>query len=292
MKKITIIRARILGCCMGVKKALDAVETLNDGRSKIYTLGPLIHNDQVLNLLKKKHVTSLSEKDLESDLPKNATIVIRAHGISPKMRQKINLKRLSVFDATCPHVLASQKKAGDFAREGRTIILIGDKNHAEILGIEGFAEENFTENGCACLVVQNQKEAQDLSFYPQKAALIAQTTISYSEFESVASFLKQKIADFRICNTICDATNKRQNALMDLKGVDGIIVIGGKNSANTKRLFISAQSICSNVIFIETKEEIPQDFFSFETIGITAGASTPEFIIEDVEKHLQSHGMY
>ncbi|MGL4982551.1 MAG: 4-hydroxy-3-methylbut-2-enyl diphosphate reductase [Treponemataceae bacterium] len=290
---MVVVKAKILGCCMGVKKALCAVEKAinslsNNNKSTIYTFGPLIHNNQVLASLEEKKVAILTEADLEKDISPESIVVIRAHGIPPKIMRKIQEKNVTVINATCPHVLISQKKAESFPLEGRTVILVGDKNHGEIVGIAGFAEKNGIAGENSCIVIQNEIEAHHLKIYPKKAALLAQTTISHQEFESVSSILKEKIADLVICNTICSATNDRQAALDDLRGVDAILVIGGKNSANTKRLFTSALNICKNVALIETKEEIPYEFFLYERIGITAGASTPDFIINEIEDCLLS----
>lgn len=292
-----ILRAKVLGYCMGVRRAMETAEEClskyND--KKVFTFGPLIHNKEALLPLEKKGLGIIEEKDIESIDEKNPPVVIiRAHGISPFILEKLRKKNCLIVDATCPLVVANQKKAASYAKEGYQVILAGDKNHGEVVGIAGFAEYEKTGS---CFLVENEADAirlvANLSENQRNGKLIflCQTTFSSKEFDKIATVLQNAKPDTVILKTICNATNQRQEALLDLcKQVDGVIVVGGKNSANTQRLYLSAKANCKNACHIENASEIPESFFKLEKIGITAGASTPDEVIEDVEKALENKG--
>ena len=292
-----ILRAKVLGYCMGVRRAMETAEEClskyND--KKVFTFGPLIHNKEALLPLEKKGLGIIEEKDIESIDEKNPPVVIiRAHGISPFVLEKLQKKNCLIVDATCPLVVANQKKAASYAKEGYQVILAGDKNHGEVVGIAGFAEYEKTGS---CFLVENEADAirlvANLSENQRNGKLIflCQTTFSSKEFDKIATVLQNAKPDTVILKTICNATNQRQEALLDLcKQVDGVIVVGGKNSANTQRLYLSAKANCKNACHIENASEIPESFFKLEKIGITAGASTPDEVIEDVEKALENKG--
>ena len=294
---MNILRAKVLGYCMGVRRAMETAEEClskyND--KKVFTFGPLIHNKEALLPLEKKGLGIIEEKDIESIDEKNPPVVIiRAHGISPFVLEKLQKKNCLIVDATCPLVVANQKKAASYAKEGYQVILAGDKNHGEVVGIAGFAEYEKTGS---CFLVENEADAirlvANLSENQRNGKLIflCQTTFSSKEFDKIATVLQNAKPDTVILKTICNATNQRQEALLDLcKQVDGVIVVGGKNSANTQRLYLSAKTNCKNACHIENASEIPELFFKLEKIGITAGASTPDEVIEDVEKALENKG--
>lgn len=291
-----ILRAKVLGYCMGVRRAMETAEEClskyND--KKVFTFGPLIHNKEALLPLEKKGLGIIEEKDIESIDEKNPPVVIiRAHGISPFVLEKLRKKNCLIVDATCPLVLANQKKAASYAKDGYQVILAGDKNHGEVVGIAGFAEYEKTGS---CFLVENEADAirlvANLSENQRngKWVLLCQTTFSSKEFDKIATVLQNAKPDTVILKTICNATNQRQEALLDLcKQVDGVIVVGGKNSANTQRLYLSAKANCKMACHIENASEIPESFFKLEKIGITAGASTPDEVIEDVEKRLKEN---
>jgi 4-hydroxy-3-methylbut-2-enyl diphosphate reductase len=199
--------------------------------------------------------------------------------VPPEIRVKLEQSGVRILDATCPRVVASQKKAAEFSAAGRTVIVAGDKAHGEVAGIAGFAAN--------CIIVENPEDAEELvrgKCCPQKAALIAQTTLNRSEFDAIAAVLQPVIADLQIYDTLCPAAIERQKALEDLCArVDGVLVIGGKNSANTRRLLLTATKLCRYAALIEAPDEIPGRFFSLEKVGIAAGASTPDEIIDEVE---------
>ncbi|MCR4939532.1 MAG: 4-hydroxy-3-methylbut-2-enyl diphosphate reductase [Treponemataceae bacterium] len=332
-----VIRASVLGFCMGVRRAVDmAKKSLEDfDDTVVYTYGPIIHNKNALKKLEEKKLLSINsdeeleavEKDAASALSsggKPPVVMIRAHGIPPETKLSIEKSGCVIVDATCPRVLANQKKAATYAGEGYTVIVAGDRNHGEVAALAGcvrfagaecilVADRNDAENvavPCAgratsdgkCpetgsqaagnIVIPGDKTSgapADCQKKEIKAVLIGQTTISRSEYDAVAAVLRRRIPGLLVLDTICPATMERQKALSDLcDQVDGVVVIGGKNSANTRRLFITAKELCSHVVHIESAEEIPQDFFQLKTVGIAAGASTPDDIIDEVEKVLKS----
>lgn len=278
-----IIRASVLGFCFGVRRAVELAEKAleeNSGNT-VYSLGPLIHNESALKALGEKGLKTVEETDI-SIIPDNSTVIIRAHGVAPSIITKLEDKNCKIIDATCPRVKASQKMVERYTHNNDFVILTGDKNHGEVIGIEGYAGKNFA-------VIQNMDEAEKFSIEnPDKTnvILLSQTTYSPKEFEKIEKLFQSKFKNLAVMNTICPATNERQNALLDLcSKVDGVLVIGGKNSANTKRLYQTAAANCKNAAHIQSAADIPEKFFHLSTIGITAGASTPDEIITLVEKH-------
>lgn len=280
---LRIIRADIMGYCMGVRRAVEAAEQalLDNPVRPVYTYGPLIHNPSALERLSRSGVVIIGTGN--TPIPEDfagASVVIRAHGIPPAERAELEKRHAHIVDATCPRVLSSQKRARDWFQKGYTVILAGDLDHGEITGIAGYAP--------GCIVLESRDAVERLEHYPEKAVLISQTTIKQSEYDAIAEVLSRKIPELAVFNTICPATLERQNALEALAGqVDGILVIGGKNSANTQRLYNTARGICEKAWHIERPEEIPGEAFSLSRIGITAGASTPDEVIDAVEQALQ-----
>lgn len=281
-----VIRASVLGFCFGVRRAVNLVENAleNSQGKQVYSLGPLIHNENALNELCKKGLQIINENELEK-IPFESVVVIRAHGVSPSVIQFLEEKKSIIIDATCPRVKASQKMVERYTKQNDFVILTGDKNHGEVIGIAGYAGKNFAQ-------IQNVLEATQFEFSEQNTnvILLSQTTFSPTEFLQIEQILKSKIKNITVMNTICPATNERQNALLELcKKVDGVLIIGGKNSANTKRLFETAKHNCEFVAHIQSLNEIPKKFYDFETVGITAGASTPDNIIEEIEKEIKNN---
>lgn len=285
-----IIRARVLGFCMGVRRAVDCAEHAlaenRDGKSAIYTLGPLIHNPSVLQELAKRGLQVLDAvQDDFSSLPPASVVIVRAHGTTPGVLAALERAQARVVDATCPRVHLSQRRAEEWAGKGFAVIIAGDKNHGEVTSLSGFAAKG---GGAGCVsVVQDSAEAERL-VVPAQAVLIAQTTFSPLEFERIADVLRRKNPSIVLLNSICPATMERQNALRELAGsVDAVLVIGGRNSANTRRLFETARALCPCCALIEDSTQIPPQFFGLQRLGITAGASTPDAVIDMVERVLR-----
>ena len=281
-----IIRASVLGFCFGVRRAVELAEkALSENKGKkVYSLGPLIHNENALAALAKKGLTAIDENNLES-IPDKSVVIIRAHGVAPCVTDALEKKGCRIIDATCPRVKASQKMVERYSNENDYVVLTGDRNHGEVIGIAGYAGENFSQ-------LQNYEEACSFTIAEaenKNVILLSQTTYSPKEFEKIENLFRAKFRNLAVMNTLCPATNERQQALLDLcSRVDGVLVIGGKNSANTKRLYQTAASNCKLAAHIQSAADIPQEFFNLKTIGITAGASTPDEIIEEVERKLEA----
>ena len=297
-----IIRANIIGFCAGVRRAVLAVEKAltENKKGNGYTLGPLIHNPAALKKLSEHNLKILDEKEIET-LQENDTVIIRAHGIPPEVDGKIRRKITNVVNATCPLVTKSQQRAAEYAGQGYVIFFAGDKNHGEVIGIEGYAKEGAEKAGKELnfILIRDEKElrseaeklvAKKVIQKDSKIVLLSQTTFSIQVFSRLEGELKSIFPQALVISSICPATHERQESLVDLcKEVEGVIVIGGRNSANTNRLFTTARKLCKHVVLIENPDEIkavPEDFFSLSSVGITAGASTPDYIIDAVERSL------
>ena len=281
-----IIRASVLGFCFGVRRAVELAEKAlseNPGK-KVYSLGPLIHNENALSALEEKGLHILEESDI-AELEEGSVVIIRAHGVAPSVTDALEKRGCKIIDATCPRVKASQKMVERYSSENDYVVLTGDKNHGEVIGIAGYAGENFSQ-------IQDYEEAERLNIKDgdnKNVILLSQTTYSPKEFEKIENLFKSKFHNLAVMNTICPATNERQQALLELcSQVEGVLVVGGKNSANTKRLYQTAAANCKIAAHIQSAADIPQEFFNLKTIGITAGASTPDEIIEDVERKLEA----
>jgi len=286
-----LIRSRVLGFCMGVKRAVELAVKEAESTGRVYTLGPLIHNPNVLGELEKRGVNVLQEmpQDIEGSL------VIRAHGISPKEERSLCGKGWRIIDATCPNVKKSQLKAAELASAGYCLFLAGEGVHAEIAGVLGYAENGFCENetsSCAVVVgnaSEAEKEAAKLFEKNSRAktALLGQTTFSQEEYFSIGEAIKKFFPNLEIVNSICAATTERQQALRELlEKSDAVIIAGGKDSANTRRLLAIAQESGKPCTLVEKPSDIPADFLKFETVGICAGASTPDSAVNEIELEL------
>jgi len=285
-----IIRARVLGMCMGVRRADElAREAARDaawtGR-RVYTYGPLIHNPQAVADLESLGVHVLDVKAIETgteELPdlKNAVVVIRAHGASREALSRMEELGARIVDATCPRVIKSQRLARRYEQQDWQVVLVGDPHHGEIEGILG-----HTTNA---LVVENPETALHLAkeLKDTPCALIAQTTIRQEDYDAVIEIFQAWVKTMTAEKTICPATQERQKALLDLCAqVDALLIVGGKNSENTKRLYASAVDCGKPAWHIETADELRAEMIPFQRIGITAGASTPDFIVDEIEKAL------
>ena len=300
-----VIRSRLLGFCMGVRRAVDmALSESSPGGCTIYTLGPLIHNPRVLEDLEKRGVKILGEGEFPS-ASENATVIIRAHGVPPLVEEELARRGTRVLDATCPHVKASQKKARSFAEKGYRIFLAGEKNHGEVTGIRGYVEAAAAPKGEAsagaapqgvCWIVGSPEEAakagSELSrLEPSaKTVLIGQTTISSAEYSAIAEQLRRNFPDMEILDTICGGAHAdRQEALRELCGkADAVIVAGGRESANTRRLLNLALELGKPAWLVEKPEDLPPEIANYRTVGLGAGASTPDSLIDEIEEALKT----
>jgi 4-hydroxy-3-methylbut-2-enyl diphosphate reductase len=275
---------------MGVRRADElareaARDAARTGR-RVYTYGPLIHNPQAVADLESLGVHVLDVKAIETgteELPdlKNAVVVIRAHGASREALSRMEELGARIVDATCPRVIKSQRLARRYEQQGWQVVLVGDPHHGEIEGILG-----HTTNA---LVVENPETALHLAkeLKDTPCALIAQTTIRQEDYDAVIEIFQAWVKTMTAEKTICPATQERQKALLDLCAqVDALLIVGGKNSENTKRLYASAVDCGKPAWHIETADELRAEMIPFQRIGITAGASTPDFIVDEIEKAL------
>ena len=304
-----VLRAKILGFCSGVRRAVDiawdeSFEHCSDepgsaepgsdedrpaDAGRVYTLGPLIHNPKVLKVLGERGIGILDN----NNIPRNAinsTVIIRAHGVSPDVEEKFSKQGMRILDATCPHVKESQNKALNYAKKRYKVFLAGEKEHGEITGIYGYAEAGATSS---CIVVGDPIEAEEMAaevfFEDQKAktVLIGQTTFSAAEYRAMEIGIRKFFPDLVVLNTICTATAKRQKALKDLcRKVDAVIIAGGKESSNTRRLLALAQKLGKPAWLVEAAEDLPPEIKRYNTVGISAGASAPDNLVDEIENAL------
>ena len=279
---IDVIIAEHSGFCFGVKRAVElAMTTPKTGAGNVYTWGKLIHNDHVVEDLRKKNIRPIDIKEIEV-LGEEDTVIIRSHGIGPDTYDKIKKTGASLVDATCPFVTNVQKKAKKYYDLGYQIILVGDASHPEVNGVNAWCKNSAIIT----------KDGSELTTLPAKVCVLSQTTQKLSNFEKTvktASKLSPEVLSF---NTICSATKERQKSAEELsKNVDAMIVIGGKQSSNSLKLYEICRGNCKNTVFVGDCTEIPETMFfdsKIKRIGITAGASTPDWIIADVMEQVKT----
>jgi 4-hydroxy-3-methylbut-2-enyl diphosphate reductase len=274
-----IVLAESLGFCMGVKRAVDmAYRALEKSNGlPVVTLGPLIHNTQEIDRLQRDGIRVADG----AMIPAESTVIIRAHGVAPQTYEDLKTRGVKIMDGTCPYVHYSQRKAVDLRDEGYTVVIVGDRDHPEIRGILGYI------NGQA-IVVKTIEEARALAPM-SRVGTIAQTTISPGKYRAVIEILREKSAEVKVCETICDATEENQKAVRELASeVEVLYVVGGRHSANSNKLVEAARENCPRTRLIETADEInPEELREVNRVGVSAGASTPDWMIQRVIKRLR-----
>ena len=271
--------AKTAGFCFGVKRAVEQVEEQLRQGKKVYTYGPIIHNEEVVRDFEQKGVSILNPED-EWESVEKGTIVIRSHGVTRAEQEKMTSYGFEVVDATCPFVKKIHKIAEEQSTAGRTVVIIGDEKHPEVMGIRGWAQGEV-------FIVDSAEKLQKMNL-PEDAKLciVAQTTFNYKKFQELVEILEKKRYDIIVLNTICNATQERQSEAAQLAAKsEAMIVIGGKQSSNTKKLYEIAKNACGNTYYIQKLDDLDlSQFKSFRCVGITAGASTPNNIIKEVQK--------
>lgn len=271
--------AKSAGFCFGVRRAVETVEKRIGGPKKVYTYGPIIHNEEVVKCLSERGVRILSEGETAKDA-KNSVIVIRSHGITKAEQESLLAQGFEIEDATCPFVKKIHKIVSDYSENGYKIIIFGDPNHPEVRGICGWAKQEV-------FVMNSAEDAEKLRFPENsKVCIVAQTTFNYKKFQELVEILEKKRYDRIVLNTICNATHERQAEAGELAAKsEAMIVIGGLQSSNTKKLVEIAKSKCENTYYIQKLDDLDlSQFKSFRCVGITAGASTPNTIIKEVQQ--------
>ncbi len=277
-----VLLADEFGFCFGVERAVDMVEEALAEGDTVRALGPLIHNEQEMNRLGKYGVTTISEP---VQIKRGETAVIRAHGVTPEVQRELEEKASKVVDATCPFVTRVQKLAARAAAENRHVIVVGNPDHPEMIGVKGYAPEH-------AFVISDVAEVADLPRL-NSPLVVSQTTIKLKTFLDMAEAIKGKTDDeVQVVNTICSATRDRQEAARALAGeVEVFYVIGGNHSSNSRKLVTVCQEQCEKSFLIETPLEInPADLRGVNKVGVTAGASTPKWLIDEVVERLESIG--
>ena len=281
--------AKTAGFCFGVQRAVDKVYELIDScPDRLFTLGPIIHNEEVVNDLEKKGVRVASEEELKT-LPEGSTVVIRSHGVGKKVYDQLEECGLSYVDVTCPFVLKIHRIVEKESKAGSHIVIIGDPDHPEVVGICGWCIGPYT-------VIRTKQDALD--FVPpegKNVCIVSQTTFNYNKFKDLVEILRKKRYDnnvlniLNILNTICNATEERQKEAKNIAGeVDTMLVVGGRHSSNTQKLFEICKKECGNTYYIQTPVDLDSEMFQCSSyVGITAGASTPKKIIEEVQEHVR-----
>ena len=281
--------AKTAGFCFGVQRAVDKVyELIGSCPDRLFTLGPIIHNEEVVNDLEKKGVRVASEDDLRT-LPEGSTVVIRSHGVGKEVYDHLEEYGLSYVDVTCPFVLKIHRIVEKESRAGAHIVIIGDPDHPEVVGICGWCMGPYT-------VIRTEQDALDFVFPADKSiCIVSQTTFNYNKFKDLVEILSKKRYDntvlniLNILNTICNATEERQREAKSIAGeVDTMLVVGGRHSSNTQKLFEICKKECGNTYYIQTPVDLDSEMFHHSSyVGITAGASTPKKIIEEVQEHVR-----
>jgi (E)-4-hydroxy-3-methyl-but-2-enyl pyrophosphate reductase len=275
-----ILLAESFGFCMGVKRAVDLAYRAREqaGDLPVVTLGPLIHNQQETARLRRDGIGSA---ELAS-LPAAGAVVIRAHGVGPQVYAELRARGLRVFDATCPYVHYSQRRALELQAAGYTVVIAGVREHPEIRGILGHL------NGAA-YVVQTPEEVRALPVC-ERIGVIAQTTMAEPKYQAIVAALRERASELKVCATICDATAENQAAVRRLAAeVELLYVVGGRHSDNSNKLAETARACCRRALLIETEEEIrPEDLRGVKRVGVSAGASAPDWVIQRVLTRLRT----
>ncbi len=275
--------AKTAGFCFGVKRAVDTVyaEVEKDDKKPIYTYGPIIHNDEVVKDMREKGVEVLSALDDLKQLTEG-TVIIRSHGVSKEIYDLLEKRGIECVDATCPFVKKIHKIVARESANGSYVVIIGDKDHPEVKGIRGWAGEQVS-------IIKTEEEAEAFCG-PENTniCIVAQTTFNYNKFKYLVEIIQKKHYNISVLNTICSATKERQTEAEQIaKEVDAMIVIGDKHSSNTQKLFEICRNACNNTYYIQTLEDLNMSQLkSVKTVGITAGASTPKNIIEEVQNNV------
>ncbi len=270
--------AKTAGFCFGVKRAVDTVyEEIEKRKGPIYTYGPIIHNEEVVRDLEEKGVRVVENLKELLNLPKGP-VIIRSHGVAEEVYTAIQRAGMECVDATCPFVKKIHRIVSEASNKGETVIIIGNDKHPEVEGVKGWCRTPV-------YVVKTEKEVQELELQEgEKLCIVSQTTFNYKKFKELVEIFVKKSYDKYVYNTICDATHKRQAEAKQIAAeADAMLVIGSKSSSNTQKLFEICKEECENTYYIQTLGDLDAESIkSREYVGITAGASTPQKIIEEV----------
>ena len=268
-----LIAGEHAGFCFGVRRAVEAASDFAERRVPCATLGPLIHNPQEVERLQRAGVRCVNAPE---EVHEGETLIIRSHGVSPQLMERAKARGVPIVDLTCPHVAHIHQLARQLPAD-RALVIVGEANHPEVQGIAGWCRGEV-------IVVSSPEEAESAAL-PEMATVVAQTTLRRETFEAVLAALRQRIPDLQVHRTICQATGQRQREAEALAGAaDVTLVVGGRNSSNTRKLYEPCRAHCARTYLIETPEDIPAGAIHPEdTVALTAGASTPGWLLEAVK---------
>ena len=277
-----VILAKSAGFCFGVKRAVDTVYE-QTGKKNVYTFGPIIHNEEVVKDLEKKGVFVINIMEELDDITEG-TVIIRSHGVSSAVYEALQKKGVEIVDATCPFVLKIHNIVKQESANGKQIVIIGNEKHPEVEGIMGWSKTQVH-------VVDTAEKAQNLQLDPQReVCIVSQTTFNYNKFKELVEIISEKGYNIIIRNTICNATEERQTEAREIaKRVDAMIVVGGSSSSNTRKLYEICKNECKDTYYIQTLNDLDMTSLGkADCIGITAGASTPNNIIQEVYTNVRT----
>ena len=280
MKEVSL--AKSAGFCFGVKRAVDTVYE-QTGKKNVYTFGPIIHNEEVVKDLEKKGVFVINTMEELDDITEG-TVIIRSHGVSSAVYEALQKKGVEIVDATCPFVLKIHNIVKQESANGKQIVIIGNEKHPEVEGIMGWSKTQVH-------VVDTAEKAQNLQLDPQReVCIVSQTTFNYNKFKELVEIISEKGYNIIIRNTICNATEERQTEAREIaKRVDAMIVVGGSSSSNTRKLYEICKNECKDTYYIQTLNDLDMTSLGkADCIGITAGASTPNNIIQEVYTNVRT----
>lgn len=267
------------GFCFGVRRAVLKAFECAEKQLPCVTLGPLIHNPQEVERLRRAGIRSVETLD---EVKPGETVIIRSHGVTPDVYRQCEARGIPVIDATCPHVAHIHQLVRQYSEHGDAVVIVGEADHPEVVGIAGWARGR--------VFILPDAQAAEQAELPQKALVVAQTTIRRDRFDSVLQVLRRRVPDLTERITICAATSQRQQEAEKLSGeADVMVVVGGRNSSNTQKLFEICKNECKNTYYIQTVKDLDlAEVRSVDNVGITAGASTPNNIIEEVQKNVRN----
>ena len=277
-----VILAKSRGFCFGVKRAVDTVYGQIGKTGKLYTYGDIVNNEEVVGDLKMKGVSVINDME-ELKQAEKGTVIIRAHGVGKAVYEAIEKEGFTLMDATCPFVKRIHKIVEEESKKGTQIVVIGNPEHPEVVGIAGWGHS-------PAIILETIEEAEKIALKgAQNVCIVSQTTFNYNKFQDIVEILKKKVYNVTVANTICNATEERQKEAKEIAAaVDVMIVIGGRHSSNTRKLYEICSKECANTYFIQTLDDLHLEMpKSVRLVGITAGASTPNNIIEEVQNYVR-----
>lgn len=267
------------GFCFGVRRAVKTAFDAAQDKIDCVTLGPLIHNPQEVERLERAGIRSVASLD---EVAPGQTVIIRSHGVTPEVYAQCDARGLRYIDATCPHVAHIHQLVRDYSADGDTVIIVGEAEHPEVVGIAGWAR--------GPVIILNDAQTAREVYLPQRAMVVAQTTIRRDRFEEVLAVIRTRVHELTVRMTICAATSQRQSEAGELsRQADVMVVVGGNNSSNTQKLFETCRLRCPRSILVETPEDVPAGVIrKTDRVAITAGASTPQWLLEEVRARIEA----